>query len=80
MSQHNMLLLLRFEDVAVVRKTLHDHRFEFDDRDYAYFTSKRNGLHVTIYKKGPKMLVQGNEAGDFARKVLQPLVAGKQSE
>ena len=33
-------------------------------------------LHVTVYEKGPKALVQGNEAGEFARDVLEPMVMG----
>ncbi|MDG0993158.1 MAG: hypothetical protein P8O22_00330 [Akkermansiaceae bacterium] len=77
MSRHNILLPLSLDDVDVVWKTLKSQRFEFSERDYAHFTSKRNGLHVTIYEKGPKMLIQGHEAVDFAREVMEPLVAGK---
>ena len=61
MSRHNILLPLSLEDVDVVWKLLENQRFEFSERDYAHFTSKRNGLHVTVYEKGPKMLVQATK-------------------
>ena len=45
-------------------------------RTYAHFTARRTGLRVTVYEKDPRMLVQGNEAGEFARELLEPLVGG----
>ena len=74
MDPFNILIPLRLEDVDLVWATLRGHRFEFTERDHAHFTAKKNGLHVTVYEKGPKMLVQGNGADDFAGEVLEPLV------
>ena len=34
-------------------------------RDDAHFTAKQGRLHVTVYEKGLKALVQGNEVKDF---------------
>ena len=70
----NILIPLRKSDVKKIRSTLRRRRFEFAERDYGYFTAKRGRLHVTIYEKGPKALVQGNEAEEFAGSVLEPMV------
>ena len=75
MDCYNIIIPLRLEGVDLVRATLRGHRFEFSERDYAHFTAKKNRLHVTVYEKGPKLLVQGNGALDFADSVLEPLVA-----
>ena len=72
----NILIPLREPDVKNIRRTLKRRRFEFTEREYAHFTAKKGRLHVTVYEKGPKALVQGNEARDFAREVLEPLVIG----
>ncbi len=71
----NIIIPLRLQDVDEICRTLRAHRFEFAERIYTHFTAHRNGLHVTVYEKGPKMLVQGNGALDFADSVLEPLVA-----
>ena len=72
----NVLIRLHEEEVKKVRATLRRRRFKFAERDYAHFTAVKAGLHVTAYKKGPKVLIQGREAMDFARSVLEPLVSG----
>jgi len=75
MDYYNILIPLRLEDVDLVWSTLRGHRFEITERDHAHFTARRNGLHVTVYEKGPKLLVQGHGAQDFADSVLEPLVS-----
>ena len=72
----NVLIRLHEEEVKKVRATLRRRRFKFAERDYAHFTAVKAGLHVTAYKKGPKVLIRGHEAMDFARSVLEPLVSG----
>jgi ribonuclease HIII len=73
----NILIPLREPDVKKIRRTLKRRRFEFAEREYEHFTAKKGRLHVTVYEKGPKALVQGNEARDFAREVLEPLFKGR---
>jgi ribonuclease HIII len=77
MDRHNILIPLREADVKKVRTTLKCRRFEFAARDHAFFTAKKDRLHVTVYEKGPKALVQGNEAGEFVRNVLEPSVSAQ---
>ena len=76
----NILIPLRLEDVDLIWSTLRGLRFQFAERHYTHFTASHNGLHVTVYEKGPKMLVQGLGARDFADEVLEPLVAGTVAE
>jgi ribonuclease HIII len=76
MDDHNILISLGEPDVKKIRRSLKRRRFELTEREYAHFTAKKGRLHVTVYEKGPKALVQGNEARDFAREVLEPLVMG----
>ena len=76
MDPFNILIPLRLDDVDRIWVTLRDRRFQFAERHYTHFTARKNGLHVTVYEKGPKVLVQGNGAREFAWEVLEPLVAG----
>ena len=75
LDRHNILIPLGQTHVKKIRAALRRRRFELAERDYAYFTAKKYRLHVTVYEKGPKVLVQGNGAGEFVREVLEPLVA-----
>lgn len=76
MDLHNILIPLYEADVKKLRTTLKRRRFEFAERDHAHFTAEKGRLHVTVYENGPKALVQGNEAREFARDVLEPMVMG----
>jgi ribonuclease HIII len=76
MDLHNILIPLYEADVNKLRTTLKRRRFEFAERAYAHFTAKRGRLHVTVYENGPKALVQGNEAQEFTRDVLEPMAMG----
>ena len=74
MDPFNILIPLCLADVDRIWITLRHERFEFADRTYTHFTAKKEGLHVTVYEKGPKMLVQGNGAPEFLQDVLEPLI------
>jgi len=56
---------------------LRDGNFEARDVPYAMAAGARPGLSVTIYHKGPKVVVQGKEAEDFVRFVLEPEILGE---
>ena len=71
----NYTLPVRDADVKAIKAMLKMHGFSFSDRQYAYFSSKREKLHVTIYERGPKALVQGNGAKDFVKATLKPFLA-----
>ena len=65
------------EAVEVLRGVLERDGFEFSDKPYAHYSAKRGKLNVTVYEKGPKVLVQGKETEDFVQFTLEPEVLGE---
>ena len=57
-----------------LRAVLAERGFEFVERAHALYAARKGKLQVTVYAKGPKVLVQGKEAGEFVRFVLEPEV------
>jgi ribonuclease HIII len=56
---------------------LEDRGFDFENKDHALFSARKGKLSVTVYHKGPKVLVQGRETEDFIRFILEPEVLGE---
>jgi ribonuclease HIII len=71
----NHILPVSEPEVKVIRTMLKRRGFVFTRRESAYFSARKDGLHVTVYKRGPKALVQGNGAQDFSRSILEPFLA-----
>jgi ribonuclease HIII len=65
------------KQVPALRAVLEQHGFEFGEKPYAIYSAKKGKLNVTVYEKGPKVLVQGKETEDFVRFVLEPEVLGE---
>jgi len=65
------------KDVEKIREILRQSGFDFKEKPYAYFSAKKGKLNVTVYEKGPKVLVQGRETEDFVKFTLEPLVLGE---
>lgn len=63
--------------VARLRVVLEEKDFEFGEKPYAIYSARKGRLNVTVYEKGPKVLVQGKETEDFVRFVLEPEVLGE---
>ena len=64
-------------DVEVIRAILEERGFEMKDKAYAFFSGKKGKLNVTVYEKGPKVLVQGSDTEDFVKFTLEPMVLGE---
>ena len=77
MDPFNILLKVSQADVKKIRTVLKRRKFNFSDRHYAYYSASKYGLHVTAYEKGPKVLVQGNDAHEFTSEVIDPILNGK---
>ncbi len=60
-----------------LREILEERGFEFGAKPYAMFAAKKGKLNVTVYEKGPKVLVQGRETEDFVKFTLEPEVLGE---
>lgn len=65
------------DKVEVIRKILVEAGFEMKQKAYAHFSGKKGKLNVTVYEKGPKVLVQGGDTEDFVRFTLEPMVFGE---
>jgi ribonuclease HIII len=65
------------EAVAQLRAVLERDGFEFQAKPYARFAAKKGKLSVTVYEKGPKVLVQGRDTEDFIRFTLEPEILGE---
>ena len=65
------------EQVETLRGVLEEQDFEFSDKPHAIYSAKRGKLNVTVYEKGPKVLVQGKETEDFVKFTLEPQVLGE---
>jgi ribonuclease HIII len=60
-----------------LRKILDGRGFEFETKPHAMFSARKGKLNVTVYQKGPKVLVQGRDTEDFVRFTLEPEVIGE---
>ena len=62
--------------VNQLRDILEQENYEFKHKDYAIFSAKKNRLHVTVYEKGPKVLIQGKDTKEFVKFTLEPKILG----
>lgn len=69
--------VLRPEQVETLRGVLQRQDFEFSEKPHALFSARKGKLNVTVYQKGPKVLVQGRDTEDFVRFTLEPEVIGE---
>ncbi len=65
------------EQAQRLRELLQERGFEFKEKPYSIFSAALGKLNVTVYEKGPKVLVQGKETGDFVRFTLEPEILGE---
>ena len=69
--------MLSQDQAEKLRGVLERDGFEFGDRPHTLFSAKKGKLNVSVYQKGPKVLIQGKEAGDFVRFTLEPEITGE---
>lgn len=62
---------------ARLRELLEERGYEFEPKPHALYAAKKGKLHVAVYEKGPKVLVQGKDTEDFIRFLLEPEVLGE---
>ena len=62
---------------ATLRQVLAGHGYDFEAKPYALFAARKGKLNVTVYQKGPKVLVQGKGTEDFIQFTLEPEVLGE---
>lgn len=67
---------LTSEQAETLRQVLKQRDFDFETKPYALFSARKGKLNVTVYEKGPKVLIQGKDTEDFIRFTLEPEVTG----
>jgi ribonuclease HIII len=63
--------------VSKLRDILEEQSFEFVEKAYTIFAGKKGKLNISVYEKGPKVLIQGKDTEDFIRFTLEPMVLGE---
>ena len=63
--------------VEKLREALERLGYDFETKPYAIFAARKGKLNVTVYEKGPKVLIQGKDTEDFIRFTLEPEVLGE---
>lgn len=75
MTSHTAPLTLA--QVKKLKVALEARGFEFVKKQYTIFAAKKGKLNVSVYEKGPKLLIQGKDTEDFIRFTLEPEVTGE---
>ena len=65
------------EQSIKLREALERDGFEFMEKPYTVYAAKKGKLNVSVYEKGPKVLVQGKETEDFVKFTLEPEILGE---
>jgi len=68
---------LTSEQARQLRAILAERGYEFVDKPHAEFSARGKDVNVTVYTKGPKVLIQGKGTGDFIRFLLEPEILGE---
>ncbi len=64
-------------DVEKLRELLKRGGFEMLVKPYAYYGARKGKLNVTVYEKGPKVLIQGKGTEEFVKFILEPEILGE---
>ena len=62
---------------TALRRVLEGQSYDFETKPHSLFAARKGKLNVTVYQKGPKVLVQGKGTEDFVRFTLEPEVLGE---
>jgi ribonuclease HIII len=69
------------KDIPKLKKICEERGFEFGDKQWAIWHAMKKdstgATNVTVYEKGPKVLVQGKGTEDFVRFILEPEIIGE---
>lgn len=68
---------LTLEQVELLKGVLVELNFDWAERPYTIYSAKKGKLNVSVYEKGPKVLIQGGETEDFVKFHLEPEVLGE---
>ena len=64
-------------DVEKLRELLERGGFEILEKPYAHYGARKGKLNITVYEKGPKVLIQGKDTEEFVKFTLEPEILGE---
>ncbi|MFD2255156.1 ribonuclease HIII [Luteolibacter algae] len=67
---------LSIAQATKLRKILEDRGFDFMEKPYTIYAAKKGKLSISVYQKGPKVLIQGKDTEEFVHFILEPEVTG----
>jgi len=67
---------LNLQQVDKLKALLESRGFEFLAKEHTIFAAKKEKLSVSVYHKGPKVLIQGKDTADFVHFTLEPEITG----
>ena len=65
------------EQADKLRAVLERDGYDIGPKEHALYSARKGKLNVTVYRKGPKVLIQGKETEDFIRFTLEPEILGE---
>ena len=68
---------LNLEQVNELREILEHENFEFKTKEHTIFSAAKDHLSISVYQKGPKILIQGKKTEEFVRFTLEPKILGE---
>jgi len=68
---------LTLEQAEKLRSILRARGFQFFEKPHTLFAAKGEKINIAVYKKGPKVLLQGKDIAPFIEFVLEPEVLGE---
>jgi ribonuclease HIII len=77
MSETSHTAPLTLAQANKLRSLLQERGWSFVDKEYSLFSAKKEKLNVTVYEKGPKVLIQGKGTTEFIEFILEPEITGK---
>ncbi|MFI0347305.1 MAG: ribonuclease HIII [Chthoniobacterales bacterium] len=74
---HSHTAALTPQQAEKLRQLLHERGFVFQKKPYTIFAASKDRLQVSVYEKGPKILLQGRGIEDFITFILEPEILGQ---
>ncbi len=65
------------EQAAKLRSLLQREEYDFDTRPYMLFFAKKEKVSISVYEKGPKVVIQGKGTEEFVQFLLEPEILGE---
>ena len=79
-GKKNYTIVLEESEIPLLINLFAERNFEeLDAPAYTLYRARNENVLVTIYEKGPKLLVQGKGASDFIEFIFEPSIRGGES-